>query len=143
MIPFASKSEAQTEPPAFSIASPKRGPSPLMEKGTSWKKTLIVSDPLNKASMKSLVREPTKPTEMKYLNPMTIRKMGSARKRFKTTLSNLSVMDSGIFFCIQLSFLTLVTKQYRWSAMICSLSLSYFFSSAEISSRVDELSKAL
>ena len=79
MIPFASKSEAQTEPPAFSIASPKRGPSPLMEKGTSWKKTLIVSDPLNKASMKSLVREPTKPTEMKYLNPMTIRKMGSAR----------------------------------------------------------------
>ena len=83
----------------------------IQEKGTSWKKTLIVSDPLNKALMKSLVREPTKPTEMKYLNPMTIRKMGSARKRFKTRLPNSQMLYAFNLNFILICFFVFIQKE--------------------------------
>ena len=96
MMPLAIKSEAQTEPPAFSIASPSIGPKPSISKGTSWKKMLMEVEPLNKASMKSLVIDPTTPTDKKYIKPIASKKIGKAKNLLRTILSNLSVKDSGI-----------------------------------------------
>ncbi len=63
--PFWTKSAAQTLPPLERMASPKIGPKPLTEKDISWPSIDIESAPLNIASMKSLVKEPTNPTERK------------------------------------------------------------------------------